>query len=46
MPRKRKKPHEMTSDELAKSLFPPKVIKHVKKTVGTDLQPAIKKKFK
>lgn len=44
MPRKRKKPHEMTSAELAKTLFPSTVIKHVKKTVGTDSKLAIKKK--
>ncbi len=46
MPRRKKKLHEMTSDELAKQLFPKEVIKHVKKIVGTDSKPAIKDKSK
>ncbi len=31
MPRKKKHPHEMTTDELARHVFHPKVLKHLKK---------------
>ena len=37
MPKKKPKhATEMTSDELAKELFPKKVIEHVKKTVSSE----------
>ncbi len=34
MPKKKKHPKDMTSDELLKHLFHPKVVKHVKKHVA------------
>ena len=34
MPKKKKHPKDMTSDELLKHLFHPKVVKHVKKVTG------------
>jgi hypothetical protein len=39
MPRRKKKAHEMTSDELVKDLFHPKVVKHAKKTANPDDKP-------
>jgi len=36
MPRRKKKAHEMTSEELAKALFHPDVIDHAKKTANPD----------
>ena len=46
MPRKKKQPIEMTSDELARTLFPQKVINAVKKAVALDSKPSIKDKSK
>ena len=34
MPKKKKHPKNMTSDELLKHVFQPKVVKHVKKQVA------------
>ena len=34
MQKKKKHPKDMTSDELLKHLFHPKVVKHVKKVIG------------
>jgi hypothetical protein len=34
MPKKKKHPKDMTSDELLKHLFHPKVVKHAKKHVA------------
>ncbi len=39
MPRRKKKAHEMTSEELAKSLFHPDVIEHAKKVANPDPKP-------
>ena len=36
MPRRKKKAHEMTSEELAKSLFHPDVIDYAKKVANPD----------
>lgn len=36
MPRRKKKAHEMTSEELAKKLFHPDVIDHAKKQANPD----------
>ena len=44
MPRRKKKAHEMTSEELAKSLFHPKVIDHAKKVANPDEKPDSKGK--
>lgn len=34
MPKKRKPAHQMTSDEIAKHVFPPEVQKHLKKVAS------------
>ena len=39
MPRRKKKAHEMTSEELAKSLFHPDVIEHAKKAANPEPKP-------
>ena len=39
MPRRKKKAHEMTSEELVKDLFHPKVVKHAKKAANPDDKP-------
>ena len=44
MPRRKKKAHEMTSEELAKSLFHPDVIDHAKKAANPDEKPKSGKK--
>ncbi|HEU0074432.1 MAG TPA: hypothetical protein VFS30_10495 [Dehalococcoidia bacterium] len=46
MPRKPKKPQEMTSEEIAKKLFPKKVRDWVKKEVDSDSKRSIKDKDK
>lgn len=46
MPRKPKKPQEMTTEEIAKKLFPKKVRDWVKKEVGSDSERPIKDKDK
>ena len=46
MPKKKKPATEMTSDELARSLFPKKVINAVKRAVASDSKPSIKDKSK
>jgi hypothetical protein len=42
MPRK-KKPHEMTSDELIKHLFHPKIVEHLKKVAKESTKKATKR---
>jgi len=42
MPRRKKKAIELTTEELAKRLFPKKVREQVKKEVGSDTKPSIK----
>jgi len=39
MPRRKKKATEMTSEELVKDLFHPKVVKHAKKAAKPDEKP-------
>jgi hypothetical protein len=46
MPRKPKKPQEMTSEEIAKKLFPKSVRDWVKKQVDSGSKPSIKDKDK
>lgn len=46
MPRKPKKPQEMTSEEIAKKLFPKPVRDWVKKEVNPDSTPSTKDKSK
>jgi hypothetical protein len=43
MPKKKKHPKDMTSDELLKHLFHPKVVKHVKKHVAAANRKSMKK---
>ena len=43
MPRKPKKPADMTSEELAKKVFPPKVLKGLKKIANPPDHPLRKK---
>jgi hypothetical protein len=43
MPKKKKHPKNMTSDELLKHLFHPKVVKHVKRHVAKLNKSAMKK---
>ena len=42
MPRKTKKPQDMTTEEIAKKLFPKEVVEWVKKEVGSDSERSIK----
>jgi hypothetical protein len=44
MPKRKKKAREMTSEELAKSLFHPDVIEHAKKVANPDDKPKPGKK--
>ena len=44
MPRRKKKPHELTTEEAVKRLFPKKVIEEVKRQVGSDAKSSIKPK--
>lgn len=44
MPRRKKKAHEMTSEELAKSLFHLDVIEHAKKVANPEPKPKSKGK--
>ena len=46
MPRKKKKPAEMTTEEIAKKLFPKPVREWVKKEVGSDSKRPIKEQDK
>jgi hypothetical protein len=46
MPRKPKKPQDMTTEEIAKKLFPKQVIEWVKKEVSTDSERPIKEQDK
>jgi hypothetical protein len=41
--KKKKHPREMTSDELMRHLFHPKVVKHIKKVAGQSLKHRTKK---
>ena len=43
MPRRKKKPQELTTDEAIRKLFPKKVVEQVKKDVGSDSETSIKK---
>lgn len=48
MPRKKKEPIDMTTEELAKSVFPPKVLKELKRIAreGEETHPPNPKKGK
>ena len=39
MPRKKKAVNDMTTEELAKKVFPPKVLKELKRIANPDEQP-------
>lgn len=41
MPKKRKRPDEMTNEEIARRVFPKRVIKEVKEAVGEPEEPPI-----
>ena len=43
MPRSKKRPRDMTSEELAKKLFPKKLRDEIKKRAELDSKPTIKK---
>jgi hypothetical protein len=40
---KKKHPKDMTSDEIMKHLFHPKVVKHIKKVAGSESKKVTKK---
>lgn len=44
MPRRTKKPRELTTEEAMRKLFPKKVVEHVRKKADSDSKPTIKKK--
>ena len=44
MPRRKKKPHELTTEETIKKLFPKKVIEKAREAADSNMKPSIKKK--
>ena len=44
MPRRKKKAHELTTDEAMKKMFPKKVVEHVRTKANSDTTPSIKTK--
>ncbi len=43
MPRPKKKPQELTTEEAIKKLFPKKVVEKAREAVKSDTKPSIKK---
>ncbi len=44
MPRRKKKAHELTTDEAMRKLFPKKVVDHLRKQANPDSKSSIKHK--
>lgn len=44
MPRRKKKAHELTTEEAMRKMFPKKVVEHVRKRANPDTKPSIKDK--
>jgi len=44
MPRRKKKAHELTTEEAMRKMFPKKVVEHVRKQANPDMKSSIKHK--